>query len=815
MTNYLEELNESQRDAVLYNEGPSLVIAGAGSGKTRVLTYKIAYLLEQGYTPWSILALTFTNKAAREMKERIARQVGDQARYLWMGTFHSIFSRILRCEAQVIGFSSNFTIYDSSDSKSLIKSIVKEMQLDDKTYKSGLIQARISNAKNHLVFPDAYVSNAELYQYDLNAKVPATRDIYRQYWERCRQSDAMDFDDLLLYTYMLFRDHPEICRKYAEQFRYVLVDEYQDTNFAQHSIVLQLTQEHQRVCVVGDDAQSIYSFRGANIDNILKFTQLYKGAKLFKLEQNYRSTQTIVCAANSLIEKNSEQIKKEVFSEKAKGEPIGVFNAYSDVEEGEIVANQIVKLRSREHYSYNDFAILYRTNAQSRIFEEALRKRSLPYKIYGGLSFYQRKEIKDVISYFRLAVNPNDEEAFKRVLNYPARGIGDTTLNKVIDAAAQHHVSLWMVLEEPLAYGLNINKGMHTKLQGFRELVKSFIVEIPKKNAYELGAMIVRQSGIMNEIYQSNDPENLSRQENIEELINGMHDFCAIREEEGNENILLTDFLSEVSLLTDQDNEKEEDAEKITLMTIHSAKGLEFKNVFVVGLEENLFPSALSLNSYKELEEERRLFYVAITRAEEHCYLSFAKSRFKYGKMEFSSPSRFLKDIDVHFLKLPQEEQMARRIDERASRFCRVIVHDDDVEWKACFLCECRPDGIVNGTGAIAHGDDDGGFIFEISFLYIRFHTYGFKEGIDGFQVSCECFFHFYLYFPVTGIYVVELLFAGQAVVAFCFRIKIFVDMYQMRMEGKEQTQFIKGGILSFLCHLETGEDEFRSVEYQ
>ena len=505
------------------------------------------------------------------------------------------------------------------------------MQLDDKTYKSGLIQARISNAKNHLVFPDAYVSNAELYQYDLNAKVPATRDIYRQYWERCRQSDAMDFDDLLLYTYMLFRDHPEICRKYAEQFRYVLVDEYQDTNFAQHSIVLQLTQEHQRVCVVGDDAQSIYSFRGANIDNILKFTQLYKGAKLFKLEQNYRSTQTIVCAANSLIEKNSEQIKKEVFSEKAKGEPIGVFNAYSDVEEGEIVANQIVKLRSREHYSYNDFAILYRTNAQSRIFEEALRKRSLPYKIYGGLSFYQRKEIKDVISYFRLAVNPNDEEAFKRVLNYPVRGIGDTTLNKVIDAAAQHHVSLWMVLEEPLAYGLNINKGMHTKLQGFRELVKSFIVEIPKKNAYELGAMIVRQSGIMNEIYQSNDPENLSRQENIEELINGMHDFCAI----------------------------------------HSAKGLEFINVFVVGMEENLFPSALSLNSYKELEEERRLFYVAITRAEEHCYLSFAKSRFKYGKMEFSSPSRFLKDIDVHFLKLPQEEQMARRIDERASRFCR------------------------------------------------------------------------------------------------------------------------------------------------
>lgn len=671
MTNYLEELNESQRNAVLYNEGPSLVIAGAGSGKTRVLTYKIAYLLEQGYTPWSILALTFTNKAAREMKERIAGQVGAQARYLWMGTFHSIFSRILRAEAQAIGFTPNFTIYDSSDSKSLIKSIVKEMQLDDKTYKPGMIQARISNAKNHLVSPEAYASNPELYQNDINAKVPATRDIYRRYRDRCRQSDAMDFDDLLVYTYILFKEHPEICKKYAEQFRYVLVDEYQDTNFAQHSIVLQLTQEHQHVCVVGDDAQSIYSFRGANIDNILKFTQLYKGAKLFKLEQNYRSTQTIVCAANSLIEKNSEQIRKEVFSEKAKGEPINVFSAYSDVEEGEIVANQIVKLRAREHYIYSDFAILYRTNAQSRIFEEALRKRSLPYKIYGGLSFYQRKEIKDVISYFRLAVNPNDEEAFKRVLNYPARGIGDTTLNKIVDAATCHQVSLWKVLEEPVAYGLTINKGTHTKLQGFRELIEGFRTDAAQKNAYEVGALIVRQSGIINEIYQSNDPENLSRQENIEELINGMHDFCATREEEGNANILLADFLSEVSLLTDQDSDKEGDADKITLMTIHSAKGLEFKNVFVVGLEENLFPSALSLNSYKELEEERRLFYVAITRAEEHCYLSFAKSRFKYGKMEFSSPSRFLKDIDVHFLNLPQEEQMARRVDEGVGRFRR------------------------------------------------------------------------------------------------------------------------------------------------
>ena len=673
-TNYIDELNESQCAAVTYNDGPSLVIAGAGSGKTRVLTYKIAYLLEQenGYNPWNILALTFTNKAAREMKERIARQVGmERARYLWMGTFHSIFSRILRAEATFIGFTSQFTIYDTADSKSLLRSIIKEMGLDEKTYKPGVVQARISNAKNHLVTPTGYAANKEAYEGDMAAKMPAIRDIYTRYWDRCRQAGAMDFDDLLVYTYILFRDFPEVLARYRDQFRYVLVDEYQDTNYAQHSIVLQLTKENQRVCVVGDDAQSIYSFRGADIDNILYFTKIYPNTKVFKLEQNYRSTQTIVCAANSLIEKNERQIRKAVFSEKEKGEPIGVFQAYSDVEEGDIVANKIAELRREYRYGYADFAILYRTNAQSRIFEEALRKRSIPYKIYGGLSFYQRKEIKDVISYFRLAVNPNDEEAFKRVLNYPARGIGDTTLNKVIDAAAQHHVSLWMVLEEPLAYGLNINKGMHTKLQGFRELVKSFIVEIPKKNAYELGAMIVRQSGIMNEIYQSNDPENLSRQENIEELINGMHDFCAIREEEGNENILLTDFLSEVSLLTDQDNEKEEDAEKITLMTIHSAKGLEFKNVFVVGLEENLFPSALSLNSYKELEEERRLFYVAITRAEEHCYLSFAKSRFKYGKMEFSSPSRFLKDIDVHFLKLPQEEQMARRIDERASRFCR------------------------------------------------------------------------------------------------------------------------------------------------
>lgn len=659
MGNYLDELNDGQLAAVLYNDGPSLVIAGAGSGKTRVLTYKIAYLLEQGYEPWSVLALTFTNKAAREMKERIRRQVGDSARYLWMGTFHSIFSRILRVEAAVFGFTSNFTIYDSSDSKSLIKSIIKEMQLDDKTYKAGTIQNRISSAKNRLILPDAYAADRGICQGDMEAKVPATHEIYRRYWDRCRQSNVMDFDDLLVYTYLLFDSYPEICEKYARQFKYVLVDEYQDTNYAQHSIVQQLTRIHQKVCVVGDDAQSIYSFRGANIDNILKFTQLYKGARLFKLEQNYRSTQTIVCAANSLIEKNREQIRKEVFSEKQQGEPVTVFNAYSDVEEGDIVVNQIWGLHRREGNGFNDFAILYRTNAQSRIFEEALRKRNIPYKIYGGLSFYQRKEIKDVISYFRMAVNPNDEEAFRRVLNYPARGIGDATLNKLSAAANEHQVSLWKVLGEPLTYGVNINKGTHTKLQAFHELIENFRTEASEKNAYEVGSYIVRRSGIMNEIYQDRTPENMSRQENIEELMNGIHDFCEGRREEGNEHIALTDYLSEVSLLTDQDTDKEGDGEKVTLMTIHSAKGLEFKNVFVVGLEENLFPSAMCGNSMRELEEERRLFYVAITRAEERCFLSFAKSRFKYGKMEFSNPSRFLKDIDVRYLNVPVVSQPA------------------------------------------------------------------------------------------------------------------------------------------------------------
>lgn len=670
MSDYINELNDSQRAAVLYNEGPSLVIAGAGSGKTRVLTYKIAWLLENGYQPWNILALTFTNKAAREMKERIAKQVGtERARYLWMGTFHSLFLRILHAEASHLGFTSQFTIYDTADSKSLIRSIIKEMQLDEKNYKPGMIQARISNAKNHLVSPSDYARNKEAYDGDCMAKVPALRDIYRRYWERCRQADAMDFDDLLFYTFLLFRDHPDVLARYQEQFRYILVDEYQDTNVAQHSIVMQLAKNHQHVCVVGDDAQSIYSFRGADIDNILYFTKAYPGTRVFKLEQNYRSTQSIVSAANSLISKNMRQIHKEVYSKKDQGDPISVFQAYSDVEEGEIVINKIAELRRTQGYGYADFAVLYRTNAQSRIFEEAMRKRNMPYRIYGGLSFYQRKEIKDVIAYFRLVVNPNDEEAFKRIINYPARGIGDTTVGKIIAAATDNKVSLWTVLCEPLNYALNFNKGTVSKLQKFRDLINDLIKDLTQKNASELGEDIIRNSGIINDVCQDNSPENLSRKENIEELMNGMRDFCAERQEEGNEHISLSDFLSEVSLLTDQDSDKDSNDEKITLMTVHSAKGLEFRNVFVVGMEENLFPSSMAGDSPRALEEERRLFYVAITRAEEHCYLSYAKTRMRYGKTEFGSPSRFLYDIDTNYLRLPQNLLLERQINNRGGDF--------------------------------------------------------------------------------------------------------------------------------------------------
>ena len=662
MENYLETFNPPQRAAVEYCEGPSLVIAGAGSGKTRVLTYKIAYLMEHGYQPWSILALTFTNKAAGEMKDRIAKIVGvDYARMLWMGTFHSIFLRILRQEHEKIGFSSNFTIYDAADSKSLVKSIIKEMELDDKTYKPGTVQGIISNAKNQLVTAEQYASNPANRQSDARHNMAALGQIFLRYCNRCKQSDAMDFDDILLYTYLLFEKHPDVLAKWEQRFRYVLVDEYQDTNFAQHRIVWQLTRQHQHVCVVGDDAQSIYSFRGANIDNILTFQKIYESARLFKLERNYRSTQNIVEAANSLIKKNSRQIQKDIFSENDRGEKLHVMDTHSDIEEAKMVVNAIRGIKRKEGCEYSDFAILYRTNAQSRVFEDTMRKESLPYRIYGGLSFYQRKEIKDVIAYFRLAVNPNDEEAFKRVINYPARGIGQTTVTKILSAATEHEVSLWTVINSPKQYELGVNKGTLMKIAAFREMISSFIENAQKMPANQVGTMIVKQSGIIADIYQDTTPENLSRQENVEELVNGMQDFCDMRMEEGNENISLSDYLSEVSLMSDVDSDKGDDGHKITLMTIHSAKGLEFCTVFVVGLEEGLFPSDMVSGNPREMEEERRLFYVAITRAKTHCYLSYAQCRFRYGQMEFSAPSRFLKDIDPKYLDRQQSMFSTRR----------------------------------------------------------------------------------------------------------------------------------------------------------
>lgn len=656
MEEYLNKLNESQREAVEYNEGPSLVIAGAGSGKTRVLTYKIAYLVHLGLAPQSILALTFTNKAAREMKERIAAITGGQTgRRLWMGTFHSIFSRILRYEAEHIGYPSNFTIYDTTDSKSLLKAIIKEMQLDDKVYRLGMVQSRISNAKNALVTWKAYEQSKELMQHDIDSKVPLLREIYKRYQNRCQQAGAMDFDDLLLQTNILFRDHPQVLEKYRSFFQFVLVDEYQDTNFAQHLIVQRLCEQHRRICVVGDDAQSIYSFRGANIDNILQFKNQYPGCRIFKLERNYRSTQNIVNAANSLIHKNKEQIHKNVYSEKEEGSKVRISASYSDYEEGYAVASAINELRLRKDYDYVDFAILYRTNAQSRILEEALRKRGIPYKIYGGLSFYQRKEIKDIISYLRLIVNPHDEEAFKRVINYPSRGIGDTTVGKVISAATDNNVSLWTVLNAPVDYALPINSGTAKKLTDFREMIERFIEQNTRLSAEEMAAIVVKESGIVSSLFQDRSVEGISKQENLQELLKGIAEFCELRREEGVEQVSLADFLSEVSLLTDQDNDKDEQANKVTMMTVHAAKGLEFKNVFVVGLEEELFPSSMSKDNPRAVEEERRLFYVAITRAEENCVLTYAKSRFRNGQSAMCSPSRFLKDIDVRFLDVPAD----------------------------------------------------------------------------------------------------------------------------------------------------------------
>ena len=653
----LNDLNDAQRAAVEYIDGPSLVIAGAGSGKTRVLTYKIAYLLSQGMKPWSIMALTFTNKAAREMKERIGKLVGDDlAQHLYMGTFHSIFSRILRAEAEHIGFNNNFTIYDESDSRSLLKAIIKEMGLDDKAYKPAAVHARISMAKNNLVTAEAYDSDPGILEQNKRAKMPAIGKIYVAYVQRCRQANAMDFDDLLMLTFQLFRDHEEIRQKYAGRFDYILVDEYQDTNHVQMSIVMQLCKEKLRVCAVGDDSQSIYSFRGANIDNILNYQKQLPGTQLFKLEQNYRSTQTIVEAANSLIHHNRNQIQKEVFSKNDKGEKILYKPAYSDKEEALIVAKNIQRIKRQDDCGYDQFAILYRTNAQSRSFEEEFRKQGIPYRIYGGLSFYQRKEIKDIIAYFRLVANPDDEEAFKRIINYPARGIGATTVMKIADCAHQNQVSFWEVIGNVEHYGLNVNKGTQTKLENFRLLISSFIDRSHTLDVYELGDAIIRESRISEDIMSGKNADDLARQENLEEFLSGMQTFVAGRQEEGRmDEAYLTDYLQDVALLTDADSEGEKDEPRVSLMTVHAAKGLEFATVFVVGLEENIFPSPLAAVSVRELEEERRLLYVAITRAEKHCILTNAKNRFRYGKMEFDNPSRFIDEIDASLIEGGEE----------------------------------------------------------------------------------------------------------------------------------------------------------------
>ena len=653
----LNDLNEAQRAAVEYIDGPSLVIAGAGSGKTRVLTYKIAYLLSQGMKPWSIMALTFTNKAAREMKERIGKLVGnDLAQHLYMGTFHSIFSRILRAEAEHIGFNNNFTIYDESDSRSLIKAIVKELGLDDKKYKPAAVHAKISMAKNNLMSAAAYESDAAIFEQNKRAQMPEVGKIFVAYVQRCKQANAMDFDDLLTLTYQLFREHEDIRHKYAARFDYVLVDEYQDTNHVQMSIVMQLCQEKQRVCAVGDDSQSIYSFRGANIDNILNYQRQFQGTRLFKLEQNYRSTQTIVEAANSLIKHNRNQIPKDVFSENAKGEKIQYKPAYSDKEEAVIVAKDVKRIRREDGCQYSDFAILYRTNAQSRSFEEEFRKQGIPYRIYGGLSFYQRKEIKDIIAYFRLVANPDDEEAIKRIINYPARGIGATTVLKIADCAHQNQVSFWEVIGAPERYGLAVNKGTMNKLETFRLLISSFIDRAQTTDVYELGDAIIKESGISQDIMSGKDADDLARQENLEEFLSGMSAFVEERREEGRfDELFLQDYLQDVALLTDADSDGDKDEPRVSLMTVHAAKGLEFPTVFVVGLEENIFPSPLSAASLRELEEERRLLYVAITRAEKHCILTNAKNRWRYGKMEFDNPSRFIDEIDSKLIDSQDE----------------------------------------------------------------------------------------------------------------------------------------------------------------
>lgn len=685
VTGFLGELNDSQRAAVEYCDGPAMVIAGAGSGKTRVLTYKVAYLLTQGVKPWNILALTFTNKAANEMKERINRIVGgNQARYIYMGTFHSIFARILRAEAQNIGYNSNFTIYDDSDSKSLVKALIKEYGLNDKVYKPSTVSSRISMAKNHLLLPADYAVDRAMQTRDYETHMPDVSKLYSAYCERCKRANAMDFDDLLVNIHVLFSEHPEVLEKYSSNFEYILVDEYQDTNAVQQKIVCQLASVHNKVCAVGDDAQSIYAFRGANIDNMLSFENVFNGSRIFKLEQNYRSTQRIVEAANSLIRHNQRQIPKNVFSRNDEGGKLKLKMAYSDKEEAVIVCRDIKQMMRVNDFCYNDFAILYRTNAQSRTFEEALRKNSMPYKIFGGLSFYQRKEIKDVIAYFRLVANPDDEEALKRIINYPARKIGNTTINKIIDAATENGVSLWTVVSLPVKYGLNVGKATLNKLEEFRLMINGFIDRLVNEDAYTLGYDIIKQTGIAADLYADKEPESVARQENLEEFLNGMQDFVEGRKEDAtlSASVLLTDFLQEVSLLTDLESAQDEDVPKINLMTIHSAKGLEFPNVFIVGLEENIFPSPMSCNSARELEEERRLLYVAITRAEKNCEMTCARNRYRYGKMEFDTPSRFIKDINPMLLEVSNFAEGTGSSSDSYSAYGNRRLDSEFTEWR-------------------------------------------------------------------------------------------------------------------------------------
>ena len=653
-TNYLNDLNESQKQAVINTEGPSLVIAGAGAGKTRVLTYRIVHLLQKGVPAGRILALTFTNKAAKEMKERITRIVSPEiARYLWMGTFHSIFAKILRMEGERLGYKSNYTIYDSSDSKSLIRSIIRELNLDDNIYKPGVISGRISTTKNNLVTASMYAADSSMQEYDKSSRMPLLADVYRPYAARCFKANAMDFDDLLLNTNILFRDFPDVLVKYQQKFNYVLVDEYQDTNYSQYLIVKKLAASHQNICVVGDDAQSIYSFRGARIENILEFKNDYSDYQLYKLEQNYRSTQTIVNAANTIIANNEGQIRKNVYSMNEAGEKIQVMQAMTDSEEGFNVSSDIFDKKLSKQLNWNDFAILYRTNAQSRIFEETLRRKNIPYKIYGGLSFYERKEIKDVLSYFRMIINPEDEEALKRSINYPKRGIGDTTIQKIFELASTLNETPWNILCEARKYPEHFNSGTVKKLNMYVAVINNLSLNADSSDAFTKAREIALGSGIMKELKEGKSPEEVNRYENLEELLNAIKVFTEAAETNGEPSVLEA-YMANVALLTDQDTENEEDKNKVTLMTMHSAKGLEFKHVYIVGMEDTLFPSPMSSGSARELEEERRLFYVAITRAEKQATLSYALNRYKWGNLERCSPSRFLREVDQKFLNYPQ-----------------------------------------------------------------------------------------------------------------------------------------------------------------